>query len=193
MTSEFFNSAVIAGAISCGWNQPCLTAIRTSGWTSIATFGALPGAVIQSVNQHRSGQAKTAPEFVREFDALFNGFWLEAPQRLLGFGAEPAKRVKPRLNQPLVENLYGTRPLRLPCMRHAVFISSLNGGAEYWCSGFRGHFSDVGLNDILLYVGGNIVVGKRFQEEVVGLLKGFGFDRVHHQLFEIRVAISQQR
>ena len=152
-----------------------------------------PGAVIQSVNQHRSGQAKTAPEFVREFDALFNGFWLEAPQRLLGFGAEPAKRVKPRLNQPLVENLYGTRPLRLPCMRHAVFISSLNGGAEYWCSGFRGHFSDVGLNDILLYVGGNIVVGKRFQEEVVGLLKGFGFDRVHHQLFEIRVAISQQR
>ena len=34
-------------------------------------------------------------------------------------------------------------------------------------AGFRRHISDVGLNDILLYVGGDIVVGKRHQEEVV--------------------------
>ena len=76
---------------------------------------------------------------------------------------------------------------------HAVFVSSLNGEGEYWCSDFRKHFSDVGLNNILLYVGGNIVVGKRHQEEVVALFKGSGLDRVYHQLSDIRVAISQQR
>ncbi len=74
---------------------------------------------------------------------------------------------------------------------HAVFVSSLNGEGEYWCSDFRKHFSDVGLNNILLYVGGNIVVGKRRQEEVIALFKGFGFDRVYHQLSDIRVAITQ--
>jgi methylaspartate mutase sigma subunit len=74
---------------------------------------------------------------------------------------------------------------------HAVFVSSLNGEGEYWCSDFRKDFSAVGLNNILLYVGGNIVVGKRSQEEVIALFKGFGFDRVYHQPSDIRVAIRQ--
>jgi methylaspartate mutase sigma subunit len=74
---------------------------------------------------------------------------------------------------------------------HAVFVSSLNGEGEYWCSDFRKDFSAVGLNNMLLYVGGNIVVGKRSQEEVIALFKGFGFDRVYHQLSDIRVAIRQ--
>jgi methylmalonyl-CoA mutase cobalamin-binding subunit len=39
--------------------------------------------------------------------------------------------------------------------------------------------------------GGNIVVGKRSQEEVIALFKGFGFDRVYHQLSDITVAIAQ--
>jgi len=30
-----------------------------------------PGAAIQSVDQHGSGQAKTAPQLVCQFDALF--------------------------------------------------------------------------------------------------------------------------
>jgi methylaspartate mutase sigma subunit len=63
---------------------------------------------------------------------------------------------------------------------HAVFVSSLNGEDEHWFSDFRKRFSDVGLNNILLYVGGNIVVGKRSQEEVVAVFQGFGFDRVYH-------------
>lgn len=74
---------------------------------------------------------------------------------------------------------------------HAVFVSSLNGEGEHWCSDFRKRFSNVGLESILLYVGGNIVVGKRSQEEVIALFKGFGFDRVYHQLSDIRVAIRQ--
>src|ERR1051326_8473898 len=72
---------------------------------------------------------------------------------------------------------------------HAVFVSSLNGEGEYWCSDFRRRFAELGLDHTLLYVGGNIVVGKRRQEDVVELFKRYGFDRVYHQLSDIKVAI----
>jgi methylaspartate mutase sigma subunit len=72
----------------------------------------------------------------------------------------------------------------------AVFISSLNGEGEYWCADFRNRFSEIGLGGILLYVGGNIVVGKRPQDEVVKLFKQFGFDRVYHQEPDISKAIA---
>lgn len=73
---------------------------------------------------------------------------------------------------------------------HAVFVSSLNGEGEYWCANFRKQFSDAGLEDILLYVGGNIIVGKRSMDEVVTLFKSYGFDRVYHQQPDIGVAIA---
>jgi methylaspartate mutase sigma subunit len=73
---------------------------------------------------------------------------------------------------------------------NAVFVSSLNGEGEYWCSDFRSHFDACGLGHILLYVGGNLVVGKRPKPEVVELFKGFGFDRVYHQESDISVAIA---
>lgn len=73
---------------------------------------------------------------------------------------------------------------------HAVFVSSVNGEGEYWCSDFRRHFTNVGLDNILLYVGGNIVVGKRQQQDVVALFKQYGFDRVYHQQPDISIAIA---
>jgi len=73
---------------------------------------------------------------------------------------------------------------------HAVFVSSLNGEGEYWCDNFRKQFGDAGLDDVLLYVGGNIVVGGRPKEEVVALFKTYGFDRVYHQQPDIGIAIS---
>jgi methylaspartate mutase sigma subunit len=73
---------------------------------------------------------------------------------------------------------------------HAVFVSSLNGEGEYWCADFRKRFADVGLDDVLLYVGGNIVVGKRAKDEVVALFKGYGFDRVYHQQPDIGIAVA---
>ena len=76
---------------------------------------------------------------------------------------------------------------------HAVFVSSLNGEGEYWCADFRRRFADVGLASILLYVGGNVVVGERLQEDVVRLFKHFGFDRVYHQQPDISVAIADLR
>jgi methylaspartate mutase sigma subunit len=73
---------------------------------------------------------------------------------------------------------------------HAVLVSSLNGEGEYWCSDFRKQFTDIGLGHVLLYVGGNIVVGKRPQEDVIRLFKQYGFDRVYHQQPDISVAIA---
>ena len=72
----------------------------------------------------------------------------------------------------------------------AVLVSSLNGEGEYWCANFRKQFSDAGLGDVLLYVGGNIIVGKRPMDEVVALFKSYGFDRVYHQQPDIGVAIA---
>ncbi len=73
---------------------------------------------------------------------------------------------------------------------HAVFVSSLNGEGEHWCAGLRERFRQAGLGHVLLYVGGNVVVGKRPVEEVAALFRGFGFDRVYHQQPDIGVAIA---
>ena len=73
---------------------------------------------------------------------------------------------------------------------NAVFVSSLNGEGEYWCADFRQRFVDAGLQHVVLYVGGNVVVGQRAMADVVKLFKGFGFDRVYHQQPDISVAIA---
>src|SRR5262245_55310268 len=44
---------------------------------------------------------------------------------------------------------------------HAVFVSSLNGEGEYWCADFRQRLQAMGMGHVLLYVGGNVVVGSR--------------------------------
>lgn len=62
----------------------------------------------------------------------------------------------------------------------AVFVSSLNGEGEYWCSGFRRQFEENGMSHILLYVGGILVVGNRSNTDVSELFLGYGFDRVYH-------------
>jgi methylaspartate mutase sigma subunit len=72
---------------------------------------------------------------------------------------------------------------------HAVFVSSLNGEGEYWCADFRERLRAMGLGDVLLYVGGNVVVGNRAEAEVVALFQGYGFDRVYHQRPDIGAAI----
>lgn len=72
---------------------------------------------------------------------------------------------------------------------NAVFVSSLNGEGEYWCADFRHRLTAMGMGHVLLYVGGNVVVGSRPQAEVVALFKGYGFDRVYHQQPDIGAAI----
>lgn len=73
---------------------------------------------------------------------------------------------------------------------HAVFVSSLNGEGEYWCSDFRSRFERIGLPRILLYVGGNVVVGNRPAEEIETVFRRYGFDRIYHHKPDISVAIA---
>lgn len=60
----------------------------------------------------------------------------------------------------------------------AIIVSSLYGHGELDCQGFREKCDEAGLKGILLYVGGNIVVGKQPFEEVEKRFKAMGFDRV---------------
>ncbi|NLN13981.1 MAG: methylaspartate mutase subunit S [Tissierellia bacterium] len=61
----------------------------------------------------------------------------------------------------------------------AILVSSLYGHGEIDCRGMREKCDEAGLKDILLYVGGNIVVGKQDWEEVEARFKAMGFDRVY--------------
>lgn len=85
------------------------------------------------------------------------------------------------------------RDAALETNAHAVFVSSLNGEGEYWCADFRTRFVEAGLQRILLYVGGNVVVGKRAQHDVERLFRQYGFDRVYHQQPDIGLAIADLR
>ena len=60
----------------------------------------------------------------------------------------------------------------------AIMVSSLYGHGELDCRGLREKCSEAGLSDILLYVGGNIVVGKQPFDEVEARVKKMGFHRV---------------
>ena len=59
----------------------------------------------------------------------------------------------------------------------AILVSSLYGQGELDCRGFRELCIEAGLDDILIYVGGNLVVGKQPWEEVEQRFVAMGFDR----------------
>ena len=60
----------------------------------------------------------------------------------------------------------------------AIIVSSLYGQGELDCRGFREKCDEAGLKGILLYVGGNIVVGKHPFPEIEKRFLAMGFDRV---------------
>ena len=59
----------------------------------------------------------------------------------------------------------------------AIMVSSLYGQGELDCRGFRDLCVEAGLDDILLYVGGNLVVGKQDWSSVEQRFLDMGFDR----------------
>jgi methylaspartate mutase sigma subunit len=59
----------------------------------------------------------------------------------------------------------------------AILVSSLYGQGELDCRGFRNLCDEAGLADILLYVGGNLVVGKKSWSDVEQLYLDLGFNR----------------
>ncbi len=59
-----------------------------------------------------------------------------------------------------------------------ILVSSLYGQGEIDCRGLREKCVEAGIGDIILYVGGNIVVGKQDFKEVEKRFKAMGFNRV---------------
>lgn len=60
-----------------------------------------------------------------------------------------------------------------------ILVSSLYGHGEIDCRGLREKCDEAGLKDILLYVGGNLVVGKHDWNEVQKKFYDMGFNRVY--------------
>ena len=60
----------------------------------------------------------------------------------------------------------------------AILVASIYGHGEIDCDGLRGRCLERGLDRIVLYVGGNLVIGKRDFSEVEALFRGMGYDRV---------------
>ena len=59
----------------------------------------------------------------------------------------------------------------------AILVSSLYGQGELDCRGFRELCVEAGLENLLLYVGGNLVVGKHPWPDVEKTFRDMGFDR----------------
>lgn len=60
----------------------------------------------------------------------------------------------------------------------AILVSSLYGHAEMDCVGFKAQCIERGINTTILYIGGNLVVGKSLFSDVEKKFRNMGFDRV---------------
>jgi len=65
------------------------------------------------------------------------------------------------------------------CAADAIIVSSLYGHGELDCRGLREKCQEAGIGDILLYVGGNIVVGKQPFEDVERRFLDMGYNRAY--------------
>lgn len=72
----------------------------------------------------------------------------------------------------------------------AILVSSLYGQGELDCEGMRDRCIEMGLDDILLYVGGNLVIGKTSYEIIEKKFRGMGYDRVFKPEDDLQEAVS---
>lgn len=61
----------------------------------------------------------------------------------------------------------------------AILVSSLYGHGELDCRGFKEKCMEAGLDHVLLYIGGNLVIGKQAWEQTENIFINMGFDRVY--------------
>ncbi len=72
----------------------------------------------------------------------------------------------------------------------AILMSSLYGMGENDVQGFKENCVKAGLKDVLLYIGGNLGVGKHdFKDDEVKF-KMLGFDRVYPPASDVKTAIA---
>ncbi|MBN2241782.1 MAG: methylaspartate mutase subunit S [Acidobacteria bacterium] len=75
----------------------------------------------------------------------------------------------------------------------AILMSSLYGMGENDVQGFKEKCIQAGLNDVLLYIGGNLSVGKHDFSEAEATFKKLGFDRVYPPASDVKKAIADLR
>lgn len=71
-----------------------------------------------------------------------------------------------------------------------ICVSSLYGQGELDCEGLRERCIERGLENIILYVGGNLVIGKVDAAETERRFKKMGFDRVWGPDVELEVVVK---
>jgi methylaspartate mutase S subunit len=75
----------------------------------------------------------------------------------------------------------------------AILMSSLYGMAEMDLQGFKEKCIEAGLEEVLLYIGGNLGVGRHdFKEDEIRFKK-MGFDRVYPPEADLKKAIADLR
>jgi methylaspartate mutase S subunit len=72
----------------------------------------------------------------------------------------------------------------------AIMISSLYGMAELDLAGFKEKCIEAGLGEVLLYLGGNLAVGKHDFEEDEKKFKEMGFDRVYPPQINLKAVLE---
>jgi len=61
----------------------------------------------------------------------------------------------------------------------AILVSSLSGHGRVLSEGFREKCTEAGLGDILMYIGGHLVIGDDKWEDVQNMFLEMGYDRVY--------------
>ncbi|NLA79006.1 MAG: methylaspartate mutase subunit S [Erysipelothrix sp.] len=72
----------------------------------------------------------------------------------------------------------------------AIVVSSLYGHGELDCKGLREKCIEAGLEDIILYVGGNLVVGKADFKAVEAKFLAMGYNRVYPPASDVALNIA---
>jgi len=72
----------------------------------------------------------------------------------------------------------------------AILMTSLYGMAELDLKGFNEKRLEAGLGDVLLYIGGNLVIGRYDPKEVEPRFKALGFDRVYPPETDVETGIN---
>src|SRR4030042_3973710 len=75
----------------------------------------------------------------------------------------------------------------------AILISSHYGMAEFDLAGFKEKWVEAGLRDVLLYLVGNLAVGRQDFKEDEQKFKAMGFDRIYPPEVDLEVAVADLR
>lgn len=73
----------------------------------------------------------------------------------------------------------------------AILVSSLYGHGEIDCMGFRERCTERGLEDMILHVGGNLVVGKMDKAHIVEKFTEMGYDRVYTPDVDLEICLEE--